>query len=206
MLLLDEPLAALDRKLREQTRIELVRIQRQVGTTFLFVTHDQDEAMTLSRRIAIMRSGRIVQVGSPSAIYDAPESRFVAEFIGQVNVFEGTVEDDDGTCVHVRVPSLDGSIRAQSADRSLRGRNVCVAVRPERILLGAEPHAVNRMAGTVDQVAYRGDVTDLHVTTGTGVGLIRIAVSNAISGAPRPNPGDRIAFSWPTAAGVVLTR
>jgi putrescine transport system ATP-binding protein len=202
VLLLDEPLAALDRKLREQTRFELVRIQRQVGTTFLFVTHDQDEAMTLSQRLAIMRSGKIVQVGTPGAVYETPNSRFVAEFIGQVNLFTGTVEHDDGEHVRIRSGDAGGTITVRCAARHARGAEVAVAVRPERMTLAGGADA-NRNSGLVEQVAYRGEMTELHVACEHGR-LVRIAVSNSAANTPRPAVGERIEFAWPPAAGVVL--
>ena len=170
ILLLDEPLAALDKKLREQTQFELVGIQEQVGVTFVIVTHDQEEAMTMSTRIAVMDRGRIVQVGAPGEIYEYPRSRFVADFIGLVNLFEGVVEGAADGIVRVGAAGLVAPLQVAD-DRALAaGREVAVAVRPEKIRIDRTAPAGpgNAVAGTIRDIAYLGDVSIYHVETADG--------------------------------------
>jgi spermidine/putrescine transport system ATP-binding protein len=159
VLLLDEPLAALDLKLRKAMQQELKMLQERVGITFVYVTHDQEEALTLSDRIAVMNRGRILQEGSPSEIYERPRSRFVADFIGQTNFFEGVVETA-GDRVIVRTPS--GSIRGQATHPVSAGQNVVVSVRPEAIREKTEASA-NHLAGTLARVTYLGDLIQYHL-------------------------------------------
>ncbi len=136
LLLLDEPLAALDRKLREQTQFELVRIQEQVGVTFIVVTHDQAEAMTMASRIAVMDAGRLRQIGSPSEVYEAPNSRFVADFIGAVNLLSGSSREIAAGQLVIDTPTA-GTLRVVGA--AVPGATVTIALRPEKISLAREP-------------------------------------------------------------------
>jgi putrescine transport system ATP-binding protein len=171
VLLLDEPLSALDRKLREATQFELINIQEQVGITFVMVTHDQEEAMTMSTRIAVMNRGRIVQVGTPSEIYEQPESRFVADFIGSVNLFEGTLKQVSGDEGVVASAEAGGDLVAGNCPGRQPGEAVCVAIRPERVQLakrGAAGDVPNRLAGRIKDIAYLGDSCVYHVTLDTG--------------------------------------
>ena len=138
LLLLDEPLAALDKKLREHTQFELINIQETLGVTFIVVTHDQEEAMTLSTRIGVMNHGEIVQVGTPSEIYEYPNSRFVAEFIGSVNMFEGRLIEDEPAYVRIETTELDAPIFVDHGVSSAPGATVWAAVRPEKILMSRE--------------------------------------------------------------------
>ena len=203
LLLLDEPLAALDRKLREETRLELVRIQHRVGVTFLMVTHDQEEAMTMASRMAVMSKGRLVQVGTPAEIYERPSCRFVADFIGAVNLFEGRVVAA-GAVLAVDCPELSQTISVAGA--APVGAAVAVAVRPERIALSTQPpDLANRLQGTVREIAYRGEASTYHVAVGAGR-LIRVTLPNAgPGGAPPPVAGAAMWLGWDAQAGVLLT-
>jgi putrescine transport system ATP-binding protein len=202
-LLLDEPMAALDRKLREQTQAELAAIQRRLGITFIHVTHDQDEALAMSHRMAVMRDGRFEQTGGPREIYEAPCSRFVAEFVGRINLFEGKVVGGDRQWLVVDTGDGNASLRV-THDRALAaGTPVWVAVRPERIVGTATEHggaASNRGTGVVRALAYFGDTTLCTLELPTGKAL-RLAGAG-----PAPQIGEAIGFAWRPEHGVVLTR
>jgi spermidine/putrescine ABC transporter ATP-binding subunit len=158
VLLLDEPLGALDKKLREQMQIELRALQRAVGITTIFVTHDQEEALTLADRIAVMEGGEIVQIGTPSAIYERPRSRFVSDFIGISNFLSGHVVERQGAALAVQVG--DVRLQATGGDGLAPGDRVEVAVRPEKIRLSLDPPAQpNVVRGQIDNVVYLGAVT-----------------------------------------------
>jgi putrescine transport system ATP-binding protein len=157
LLLLDEPLAALDKKLREHTQFELMNIQEKTGVTFVVVTHDQEEAMTLSDRIAVMDKGQVKQVGSPTEVYEYPNSRFVAGFIGSITTFDGTVERVTDDTAHVAVPALGGSIQARAIPGLSRGMAITLAVRPEKIAINRErPEGPNVVSGVVRDLGYFG--------------------------------------------------
>lgn len=170
LLLLDEPLGALDKKLREHTQFELVNLQEQLGVTFVVVTHDQEEAMTLSTRIGVMNAGEIVQVGTPTDIYEFPNSKFVSEFIGSVNMFEGQLIEDEPGYVRIRCPELEGTIYVDHGVSSPPGAVVWVAVRPEKIVLSREkPDAIDNVAhGVVKEIAYMGDLSVYLVRLNSG--------------------------------------
>ncbi len=147
LLLLDEPLAALDKKLREHTQFELINIQETLGVTFVVVTHDQEEAMTLSTRIGLMNHGEIVQVGTPSEIYEYPNSRFVSEFIGSVNMFEGRLIEDEPSYVRIGCDDLEAPIYVDHGVSSAPGATVWAAIRPEKITISREkPDAADNWA------------------------------------------------------------
>lgn len=154
VLLLDEPLGALDRKLREETQFELMHVQERLGLTFVVVTHDQDEAMVMARRIAVMRAGRLAQVGAPAEIYDAPRSRYVAGFVGEINIFEGAIESSHESGWRLRGPLGAFEARARNG-----ATPVAFAVRPERLRLTRAPQTEvdNAIAGVVRDAAYLGD-------------------------------------------------
>ena len=160
LLLLDEPLAALDKKLRKHTQFELANIQEKVGVTFIVVTHDQEEAMTLSSRMAVMDAGRFQQIGTPTEIYEFPESRFVADFIGSANIFEGRVTEDSAD--HVRVQTEVAEIYIDHGQSVTVGSKIWVALRPEKIRIaktdqpGSGP---NQVSGVVDDIGYLGDTS-----------------------------------------------
>jgi len=205
LLLLDEPLAALDRKLREETRLELVRIQHRVGITFLMVTHDQEEAMGMASRMGVMSKGRLVQVGTPAEIYERPSCRFVADFIGGVNLFEGRVAAA-GAPLRVECPELARTIAVAGPAPTGAATAVAVAVRPERIALSArEPERANRLPGTVQEIAFRGEASTYLVAVAGGR-LIRVTLPNAGPGTTSPpGLGAAVWLGWDAEAGVLLT-
>jgi putrescine transport system ATP-binding protein len=159
LLLLDEPLGALDRKLREHTQFELLNIQQQLGVTFVVVTHDQEEAMTLATRIGVMNHGQIVQIGAPRQVYEFPATRFVADFIGSVNLFDGKLSEDEPDYVRVACADLPAPVFVDHGISAPPDAPLWVAVRPEKIVLSREaPSAVDNWAsGVVREIAYLGD-------------------------------------------------
>jgi len=212
LLLLDEPLAALDRKLREHTQFELLNIQQRLGVTFIVVTHDQEEAMTLGTRLGVMNQGRIVQVGTPSDIYESPASRFVADFIGSVNMFEGRVAEHGAAGLCITSADLGCTVRAERAAGSERGATVWTAIRPEKIQISREPLAgadaargENLTQGTVKEIAYMGDMSIYLVRIDSG-SLLRVTLPNVLRGAERPIAREeRVWLSWHGSSPVVLT-
>jgi putrescine transport system ATP-binding protein len=157
LLLLDEPLAALDKKLREHTQFELMAIQERTGVTFVVVTHDQEEAMTLSSRLAVMDRGRIMQIGSSTEVYEFPGNRFVAGFIGSINQFDATVEAVAGDIARAAVPALGRTVEAAAVPGLAAGQAVTLAVRPEKTLISRErPARPNGVQGHVESLAYFG--------------------------------------------------
>jgi putrescine transport system ATP-binding protein len=206
VLLLDEPLAALDRRLREDTRFELVDLQSKLGLTFVIVTHDQEEAMTLADRIGVMDHGRLAQVATPPEIYEQPNSRWVAQFVGDVNLIDGKVAaiDADG----VLIDSAAGRIRVQQAGEARPGDTVCVALRPEKLRIAREPPPgdENRIAGQVWDIGYLGDISVYQVKTDKGP-VLKASVANMTRLIERPITwDDRVWLSFAPDAGVVLTR
>ena len=166
VLLLDEPMAALDKKLRGETQFELMELQRKLGLTFIIVTHDQSEAMTVADRIAVMDRGRLMQVAPPAAIYEQPNSRWVADFIGDINVFEGRLGADRLQCRG----DARGRLRVASQSGRRARRDVCVAVRPEKVRIIREPQlpgADNCVAGTIVDIGYLGDTSIYKVQLAT---------------------------------------
>jgi putrescine transport system ATP-binding protein len=160
LLLLDEPLAALDKKLRKQTQFELANIQEQVGVTFIVVTHDQEEAMTLSSRMAVMDAGKFKQIGTPTEIYEFPESRFVADFIGSANIFEGKVTKDGAD--HVTVSTDVGDVYINHGQSVSKGKKIWVGLRPEKIHLNTAPPkkaGPNQVKGVVEEIGYLGETS-----------------------------------------------
>jgi putrescine transport system ATP-binding protein len=208
LLLLDEPLAALDRKLREHTQFELINIQKRLGVTFIVVTHDQEEAMTLSSRMGVMNHGKIAQVGTPAAIYESPATKFVADFIGSVNMFEGRVMEDGAG----RIQSDElGCVVA--VDRNLncaRGSTVWTAVRPEKINMSRtfdEAHGLreNVVRGVVKEIAYMGDVSIYLVQIDSGK-TVRVTLPNITRDAEhRMTRDETVYLSWHRSSPVVLT-
>jgi putrescine transport system ATP-binding protein len=208
LLLLDEPLAALDKKLREHTQFELINIQETLGVTFMVVTHDQEEAMTLSSRIGLMNHGEIVQVGTPSDIYEYPSSRFVAEFIGQVNMFEGKLIEDEPSYVRIRSADLEAPIYVDHGVSSAPDATVWAAVRPEKIQLSRERPADgdNWGAGTVRDIAYMGDVSIYLVRLDSGK-VVRVTQPNVFRHADdRITWDERVYVHWHATSPVVVTK
>jgi putrescine transport system ATP-binding protein len=169
VLLLDEPLGALDKKLREETQFELIRIQESLGVTFIVVTHDQDEAMTLATRIGVMTEGIIKQVGEPREVYETPNSRFVADFIGSVNLFEGQVEIAAPDGMRVQTADL-GAVTAPPQAGLTRGQTLWLAMRPERVWMTREvpPDGVNTVPGVVLDMGYVGHMSSYRVRLASG--------------------------------------
>jgi spermidine/putrescine transport system ATP-binding protein len=196
VLLLDEPLGALDLKLRKQMQLELKRIQNEVGITFVHVTHDQEEAMTMADTIAVMNHGRIEQLGSPSELYERPRTAFVAGFLGKSNLLEGTVAGDG------RVALADGTI--VHADTEGRTGEVAVGVRPEKIALGAGADGANSVAGRVKESAYIGVATEVVVSTPSGD--VAVFHQNVEAGGMAPAPGTSVTLSWAPGATFVVDR
>jgi putrescine transport system ATP-binding protein len=205
VLLLDEPLAALDKKLRGETQFELMELQRSVGFTFVIVTHDQSEAMTMAHRIGVMDRGRLMLVAPPAEIYEQPSSRWIADFVGDVNLFEGRL-GDDGLCID---GTAAGRLRAAVRPDAQPGAMVWVAVRPEKVRIAREPPLPdldNCVAGTITDIGYLGDTSiyKLRIRDGS---QIKAAVANVGDHAERMLGIDKAVWlSWPPEAAIVLTR
>ncbi len=206
LLLLDEPLGALDKRLRENTQFELVNLQEKLGTTFITVTHDQEEAMTMSSRIAVMHDGYILQVDTPSGIYEYPNCRFVAGFVGSINLFEGKIIER--TEDYAMIEGTDGEQYHMHCLQPLAiGLPVVVAIRPEKIRLARNPEieTANRIKGRVEDIAYLGDLSIFHIKTGTGR-KVQMTLTNT-----RPITeqtltwGEEVVIEWDPDGGVVIT-
>jgi spermidine/putrescine transport system ATP-binding protein len=193
VLLLDEPLGALDLKLRKQMQLELKRIQHEVGITFVHVTHDQEEAMTMADTIAVMHAGRIEQLGTPTELYETPRTAYVAGFLGISNLLTGTVEDGDAVRLAdgtvVRAPAVGG-----------RSGEVSIGIRPEKVQLGSRE--ANHLSGEVRESAYIGVSTQYIVDTPAGA--ITLYVQNTEAGATSVQPGDQVTLSWSPEATFVV--
>ena len=208
VLLLDEPLSALDRKLREEMQLELVRLRHEVGITFVIVTHDQEEAMSMSSRIGVMDHGRIVQIGTPTEIYEHPRSRFVADFIGSINQFQGRVAAVEGRMVRIASDDAGGELIAFDDAPPPAGAAAWLGVRPEKLSVGPDgrPEAVNRIAGEVLEISYLGERSLLHVRTDTGK-IVKVAQPNERrAGGPDLGSGSRVVLSWHAENSILLTR
>ncbi|MEW9837224.1 ABC transporter ATP-binding protein [Mesorhizobium marinum] len=207
VLLLDEPLGALDKKLREETQFELMDLQQSLGLTFIVVTHDQEEAMTMADRIAILDKGKLMQVATPAEVYEAPASRFVASFIGNVNMFEGKVAARDAGSA--RITGASGAeILVGNAGDAAAGNTVSFAVRPEKIRVSSKrpEGAVNALEGEVYDLAYLGDMTVYHVRLDDGQ-VVKASALNSSRASDDPLTWhDRAWISFAPDAGVVLTR
>ena len=201
VLLLDEPLSALDLKLRKEMQIELKRLQLETGITFIFVTHDQEEALTMSDRIAVMNRGRILQVGTPTEIYEHPTRRFVADFIGETNFLEAEIVALDGGTAQLRIgPGID--VQASAPDGMTGGGRVTAAVRPERVALQAAGDGP-ALTGLVENVVYFGTDTTFHLTLDGG-GPFVVRVQNREGARRSFDRGDRVAVRLPADALQVL--
>jgi len=209
VLLLDEPLAALDKKLREETQFELMDLQVRLGTTFIVVTHDQEEAMTMADRIAVMDRGQLVQVATPGEIYEQPKTRFIAEFVGDVNIFGGKVVGREGGLWRIETPSAATALTVDDPDEVLHtGQAVAVAVRPEKMTLHREPprNGANLLAGEVWDIGYLGDWTIYRVKLDSGA-IVRVSSANVSRFVEAPVTWEqRVHLSFAPDAGVILTR
>ena len=210
VLLLDEPLAALDAKLREEMQIELINLQKEVGITFVYVTHDQTEALALSHRIAVMNKGRVEQVDEPSKIYSFPTSRFVADFIGTCNLLEGEVSEVSAGALTIEVADL-GPVRVATDAQVVAGKSGAIAVRPEKIRVaalaadspgsGPDTASDNRFPGTVTEHLYLGDVTVYMVSTTRGRKLETLLANSGAGRTKFFEVGDAVQLSWSVDAG-----
>lgn len=207
VLLLDEPLAALDKKLREHTQFELMNIQDQLGITFVVVTHDQEEAMILSSRIAVMERGRFEQIGTPKEVYEFPCNRFVADFIGTINMFEGRILEQDGERLLVESAEAGTTLVAQTTDSHELRSAVCIAVRPEKIFLSQHEPDNNedtRLKGTVLDLGYFGNLSLYRIQLDTGK-IVQVSAQNRRRTAERQIEwDDEVFISWRPGSAVIL--
>ncbi|GAB0153200.1 ABC transporter ATP-binding protein [Marinobacterium sp. BA1] len=207
ILLLDEPLGALDKKLREQTQFELVNIQERLGITFIVVTHDQEEAMTMSSRIALLHEGRTEQVDPPRRLYEFPSTRYVASFIGSVNLFDGYVVQQDDDQVIVQCDEADSQLLVRHSQPLVPGMAVTVALRPEkvRVLSQLDADAPNQLRGVIKEIAYLGDVSIYHVELAGGK-RVQFTQSNVQALAEQPLTWDEeVLLGWSANSCGVLT-
>ena len=196
VLLLDEPLGALDAKLRKQLQLELRSVQREVGITFVYVTHDQEEALTMSDQIAVLAEGRIEQVGPPQEIYSAPATTFVAGFLGAANIFDADVlETNNGSAVCSALDTRLGAAVEHKADEAIKGQ-AAIVIRPERITVQGADEPVgqghNAIAGVVSQVVFLGHSTQVHVDVGAPAALIVEVPNHSGPGSVSHRPGERV--------------
>ena len=210
LLLLDEPLGALDKSLREATQFELVTIQERTGTTFIMVTHDQEEAMTMATRLAVMTSGRLAQVGTPAEVYEYPTSRFVASFLGTATIFEGVVRRADAAGALVESVAFDAFFASDTDPPVPVGGRVYAAIRPEKMQIekaeGVAQHGTNRLCGVVRDIAYYGDYVMYVVTLADG-SLVRVSRPTETRLTELPITwGDPVAVTWPAFATVLLAQ
>ena len=207
LLLLDEPLAALDKKLRQHTQFELANLQYQLGTTFVVVTHDQSEAMTLAGRIAVMAEGRIAQVGTPGQVYEFPANRYVASFVGNINLFDGRVTAAGNGQLSVKCETLGSEMAVMSNGEIAPGSAICIAVRPEKITISRQaPEAKDRnvLKGTVWDLAYFGDQSLYRVRLKSGAELQVSAQNLRRSEKLTVEWDDEVFLSWEVASTVLL--
>jgi putrescine transport system ATP-binding protein len=207
VLLLDEPMAALDKKLREQTQFELMNIQDELGITFVVVTHDQEEAMTLSDRIAVMDNGRFQQVGTPKEIYEFPHNRFVADFIGTINTFEGIVTIVDEEQIQVYSDEAGETLTALGRQLVEIGQDVGIAVRPEKIFIDKEKPAAHEgvcIAGVVDDLGYLGNRSLYRIKLASGK-IVQVSSQNRRRSVTRfLDWEDKVWIYWKPGSAVVL--
>jgi putrescine transport system ATP-binding protein len=207
LLLLDEPLGALDKKLREETQFELINIQEELGVTFVVVTHDQEEAMTLATRIGVMNHGVIVQTAEPHDVYEYPNSRFVAEFVGSVNLFEGKVIEDQPDSVRIKSKDAGGVLYVNHGISCAPNQKVHVALRPEKARISKQKpeQTENCIKGVVEEIAYMGSLSVYRVRLASGK-EVRITQPNITRGTgERLTWNDEVYLFWDVDSSVVLT-
>lgn len=206
LLLLDEPMGALDKKLREEMQLELVNIIEQVGVTCVMVTHDQEEAMTMAGRIAVMNKGRLIQVGEPLDVYEFPNCRYSAEFIGSINVFEGRLEANEADSALIRCPELERPLRIDHGVSIAEGLPIMIAVRPEKMFLCAEAPTEdsNWLSGIVDEIAYMGSLSIYHVRLASGKRILATLPNMDRHRRGNPTWGDRVHLRWEADSCAVL--
>ena len=207
LLLLDEPLAALDKKLREQTQFELIKLQEELGVTFIVVTHDQEEAMTLASRIAVMKAGKFVQIGSPTEIYEYPKNRFVADFFGAINIFDALVIDQDDTQITATFDQSELTLKAYTDKTINIGDKVGIAVRPEKISIGKdlpEDSNLTTSKGIVWDLAYYGNHSIYRVKTESGQ-IVQVSTQNQKRSSDHlVEWNDEVYLSWEQNSSIVL--
>ncbi|SCK29447.1 ABC transporter ATP-binding protein [Vogesella sp. LIG4] len=208
LLLLDEPMSALDKKIRQATQMELVNIIEQVDVTCVMVTHDQEEAMTMASRLAVMNEGKIIQIGTPHEVYEYPNCRFSAEFIGSTNLFKGRVVEDERDHVYVETDDMPNRLYINHGITGPQGMEVSVSVRPERIQVArSKPDTpYNWAQGVVSNLAYMGSYTLFHVTLENGKVVMANMPSLALLRDDAPSYGDEVFVSWAESSSVVLTK
>ncbi len=208
LLLLDEPLGALDKKLRQDTQFELMDIQESTGTTFVIVTHDQEEAMTVASRVAVMDEGRLIQVSTPDAIYETPNSVYVADFIGDVNIIEGRCRSRDGENVEIDWAEGQTPLMGRSAHAFAPGDAVHFAIRPEKVTISADrpEKAANAVQGRVHDIAYLGNISTYHVELPDGRILKAQTANTRRIARRRFTWEDTVWLSWTATAGILLER
>lgn len=208
VLLLDEPLGALDKRLREQTQFELMNIQESVGVTFVMVTHDQEEAMTMSSRLAVMEHGRVRQVGVPYEIYEFPNSRFTANFIGSMNIFEGLMVEEKDDHAIVESADCSGMLHALTSHGAPVGSHVAVAIRPEKMKMSKDKPVhrdYNCMKGVVKEIGYLGDMSIYHVALDSEK-IVQVALANRLRQHERDvNWEDEVYVTFDAESSVLLT-
>ncbi len=210
LLLLDEPLGALDKKLREETQYELMDLQQTLGLTFMVVTHDQEEAMTVADRIAVMDKGKLVQVSTPTELYEQPNNKYVADFIGDINLIEGHIAATDGAGnIKLEGTGLSSPIDVHSDTKVSKGDKVWLALRPEKIRVSLDPPAngtANSVEGSVYDIGYLGDTSVYHVKLPSGA-TIRTLTANTTRLVERPiGWDDKVWLSWSRDSAVLLTK
>ncbi|MFZ9310239.1 MAG: ABC transporter ATP-binding protein [Arenimonas sp.] len=207
LLLLDEPMAALDKKLRSQMQIELVNIVERLNVTCIMVTHDQEEAMTMAHRVAVMDAGRIRQVGTPDEIYEQPNSRFTAEFIGSVNLFEGRIGEDETDHVTILSPQMETPIYVGHGITGYDGMSVSFAIRPEKVHIDKDEPAqkYNKVRGVIEEIAYFGSHSVYHVRLQSGAKVLCNFVNMKRWASENFTWNDVVWLSWNVNSGVVLT-
>ena len=200
VLLLDEPLGALDKRLREAMQLELRQLQRQVGITFLFVTHDQDEALSMADRISVMSNGRVLQIATPRALYESPKSREVADFVGTMNFFEAEIVSRDADRCVVHAGPIGTASLAKAPDFAKQGAKVLLALRPEKISIAGD----GALKGIVSETNYLGEHTHLRVTIEGLAHPVAVSVQNGAPGSETPGPGATVALTWNAQSFVIL--
>jgi len=203
ILLLDEPLGALDLQVRKRMQNELKRIQRDVGITFIYVTHDQEEALTLSDRIVVMNKGKVEQVGTPAEVYSEPATRFVLDFIGSANSFDGQISEIDGSYARIELgPTTKVIVPAQG--NSHKGADVTFAIRPEKISLGSTPTSDNCLECTIEDAVFQGPALGIRLKTDDGLVLNATRSSADAGGAVQP--GQKVWAHWLPEGGLLFAR
>ena len=208
LLLLDEPLGALDKKLRQETQFELMDIQEKTGTTFVIVTHDQEEAMTVASRVAVMNHGRLIQVNTPDRIYETPNSTYVADFIGEVNLITGKATPLNDDIVEIHWTEGEQPLAGRSSETLAKGSDVTFAIRPEKVAISKErpDKAANMVQGEIIDIAYLGNLSTYYVKISSGQTIKAQAANNRRISRRSYTWEDPVWLSWTDTAGIVLTR